>query len=155
MKAGRTSGFFEPAALRRCFGMFIGGLLLLMLPAPIADGIWAALVVGTFIMTRSTTLYLPSPLLRLHLMQCLLTYDMYVLLCMLLSVNNREMTSYLFSLSLPFLHCSAWARKACAWATSYFKKEEVDRIPTWLSRLRDDDQSARLYLLRSTTTLHI
>ncbi len=48
MKAGRTPGFFEPAALRRCFAMFSGGLVML-LPT---DGDWV-LVVGTFMMSTA------------------------------------------------------------------------------------------------------
>ena len=48
MNAGRTSGFFEPAALRRFFGMFIGRLLV----SP-ADGVVWGLAVGTFMIAET------------------------------------------------------------------------------------------------------
>jgi len=48
MKVGRASGFFEPAALRRCFGMFNGGLM-----SSLTDGVWV-LAEGTF-MTKTRT----------------------------------------------------------------------------------------------------
>ncbi len=61
MKAGNTSGFLDPAALRRCLGIFIGGLLLqllLLMPTP-------RFVVGTFII-GSTEFYHMGSLLFSH-----------------------------------------------------------------------------------------